>query len=769
MNSAFIINLGSGAAGRRGVGNKGKLLDQAARAGLPVPRGVIVLDTVADLAVLHGAAEQIGGRLQVVDPPRLVSLLQLPPLVSPVAVRSAFKSEDTEISSLAGYFRTVLNVDLSDAGALGRAIEIVWDSAKNPDPTDTGSFVPDQPRIRRDIIIMEMVTAERSGVAFTEREYEDDLVNYTSGTAEGLLGGTEAGESLNLPKLRGWEKAAQPRNLPSWAARLQALLRDVRRWIGNRDWDIEWADDGKICWLVQLRPITRPTRRDETFSIANHKEILPSLPSPFMTSVVESCAYDLYGYYREFDPSLPQGRPFLEIFYGRPYINLSLMAETMRHWGLPTRLVTDNIGGAADQNYGMNFGRVMVKTLRFNLPRQAFAQMISPRRARLAVAQIQPHVDPSTSTLTAWIEEARRLYVALVRHMFALLAASGPIVSVLAQAGVLAELNAHHETVSTRKFRAQEAMRAYAAAHPEIRAVLHAGEVPDDKGFRALWGDYLREYGHRGPYESDLSRPRDAEQPGPLLRSLSNPPLEPLSKPKPGLKALVLSPLWWQASRVIAAREQWRHEVMRGFAAVRAGLLQSAAPYVESGALPDIDHLWLLRVDEVHLLEQGWIPDNSFWQDRYAEVDRLAAINPPDMIRRFQPLLETASINHNGALHGIPLTRGEVAGRAWVLHEPAYALPEGFDRRDTILVARSVDVGWVGTFSLVSGVAVETGGHLSHGSIVLREIGLPAITNAAGATRFVTTGDRITLNAERGIVLKTPITAENSLDTPSSQ
>src|SRR5690606_11827975 len=141
MNSAFVINLGSGAAGRRGVGSKGKLLDQAARAGLPVPRGVIVIDTVADLAVLHGAAEQVSGRLHVVDPQKLVSLLQLPKLSSPVAVRSAFKTEDTEKAALAGYFRTVLNIDLSDASALGHAIETVWASAKSPDPADTGSFV----------------------------------------------------------------------------------------------------------------------------------------------------------------------------------------------------------------------------------------------------------------------------------------------------------------------------------------------------------------------------------------------------------------------------------------------------------------------------------------------------------------------------------------------------------------------------------------------------------------------------------------------------
>ena len=72
------------------------------------------------------------------------------------------------------------------------------------------------------------------------------------------------------------------------------------------------------------RPVTRPTRRDEAFTLANHKEILPELPSRFMASLVESCADRLFANYRHFDPSLPAHRPFIESFLGRPYINLSL-------------------------------------------------------------------------------------------------------------------------------------------------------------------------------------------------------------------------------------------------------------------------------------------------------------------------------------------------------------------------------------------------------------------------------------------------------------
>ncbi len=87
-----------------------------------------------------------------------------------------------------------------------------------------------------------------------------------------------------------------------------------------------------------------------------------------------------------------------------------------------------------------------------------------------------------------------------------------------------------------------------------------------------------------------------------------------------------------------------------------------------------------------------------------------------------------------------------------MLNEPAHELPDGFDRSTTILVAPSVDPGWLSTFGLVSGVAIEIGGDLSHGSIVLRELGLAAVTNARGLTANISTGDQIVVDGRSGTV-----------------
>lgn len=99
---------------------------------------------------------------------------------------------------------------------------------------------------------------------------------------------------------------------------------------------------------------------------------------------------------------------------------------------------------------------------------------------------------------------------------------------------------------------------------------------------------------------------------------------------------------------------------------------------------------------------------------------------------------------------GVRLVKGTVEGTAWVLSEPATHLPDGFDPDRTVLVAASVEAGWLPTFGLVSGVGVEIGGDLSHGSIILREVGLPAVTNLTGVHGSVRTRDLVRLDAGRG-------------------
>jgi len=100
-------------------------------------------------------------------------------------------------------------------------------------------------------------------------------------------------------------------------------------------------------------------------------------------------------------------------------------------------------------------------------------------------------------------------------------------------------------------------------------------------------------------------------------------------------------------------------------------------------------------------------------------------------------------------LQGMGISRGTVTGTVRVLRsiDEAHRLGTG-----EILVARSTDPGWTPLFMKASGLVMELGGMLSHGSVVAREYGLPAVVNVPDATRVLKDGDEITIDGTRGVV-----------------
>jgi pyruvate,water dikinase len=195
---------------------------------------------------------------------------------------------------------------------------------------------------------------------------------------------------------------------------------------------------------------------------------------------------------------------------------------------------------------------------------------------------------------------------------------------------------------------------------------------------------------------------------------------------------------------------------MIGFDRIRQALLELAQRQVSREHLPEAEALWLLEIEEAGALDEGWVPEAGFFDQRREALARLQAYHLPDLFYRFDDLEQyqagRAGEPKGARWRGVSLTPGEVRGRAWVLSEPDTRLPVGFRPEQTILVARAVDAGWIPTFAQVAGVAVEIGGDLSHGSIILREIGLPAVTNVRGIMGAVQTGDQLLLRAGTGLV-----------------
>jgi pyruvate,water dikinase len=100
-------------------------------------------------------------------------------------------------------------------------------------------------------------------------------------------------------------------------------------------------------------------------------------------------------------------------------------------------------------------------------------------------------------------------------------------------------------------------------------------------------------------------------------------------------------------------------------------------------------------------------------------------------------------------LRGIPASPGRVTGQARRITAPVQEVKV---RPGEILILPGMDPGWTPLFPAASAIVTERGGILSHGSVLAREIGIPAVTNIAYVTQTIQTGQVITVDGERGEV-----------------
>ncbi len=226
MNQTPFIWLGANRAHKWPVGEKGRLLDQAAHAGLPVPPGAILLDEFYRLALDAGVIASHDRLVVATDDEWLHETLykgaRFPAPDDRVAVRAAFSAAEA--------IPPRLNVNFLNAGEMAAALCAIWSQAGQAD------------EVRRDVLVMEMVKKEVAGTAVTDSTIPLDVVTWGSA-------------ALQLPQLRLFDRPDP--QAPPFARRLQMLLRGLRRTLGKGAWQVDWLDDGQICWIIQLHSRSR--------------------------------------------------------------------------------------------------------------------------------------------------------------------------------------------------------------------------------------------------------------------------------------------------------------------------------------------------------------------------------------------------------------------------------------------------------------------------------------------------------------------------------
>jgi pyruvate,water dikinase len=277
---------------------------------------------------------------------------------------------------------------------------------------------------------------------------------------------------------------------------------------------------------------------------------------------------------------------------------------------------------------------------------------------------------------------------------------------------------------------------------------------------------FLQLHGHRCIRELDF-RERDwSEDPLPLVQSLQRiVSSHPVRKSEwTGAAQAVLAELPWGARRLIALllprahAEVVERERSKSFSVwlarqLKRGYVDFARCLVQQGRLPDPDLVFFFEHRELERLAQGLEPGLvRRAQHRRRLHPRKMATEFPTVCRgKPVPVVPAAphAVSEQDAIQGMPLSRGVAVGRARVARclEEAVGMQPG-----EILVTPFTDVGWTPFFSRAAGLATEVGSVLSHGAVVAREYGLPAVAGLPGATRRFKTGDLLRLDGNTGEV-----------------
>ena len=177
-------------------------------------------------------------------------------------------------------------------------------------------------------------------------------------------------------------------------------------------------------------------------------------------------------------------------------------------------------------------------------------------------------------------------------------------------------------------------------------------------------------------------------------------------------------------------------------------------------AARDVFHLSLLEVEA--WLTGAWDGSGAgeLAGDRLARLAAQQALELPGVIQespsaapRAHPQGAAAAPAPEGdAWDGVAAAPGAAEGAACVLRTPHDG---GRMRRHDVLVAPSTDPGWTPLFLRASALVTETGGYLSHGAVVAREFGLPAVVNVRDAMRLIADGDRLGVDGDAGRVTRT--------------
>jgi pyruvate,water dikinase len=788
------------------TGGKGASLGELSGIdGVSVPAGFCVTTSACRLArsrsenfneMPEEVAAAITGALEPFDPE------------TRFAVRSSATDEDQSGASFAGQYESFLNLAGS---AVLEQVRRCWasvDSERARSYRESKGIVGEEAAMA--VVVQEMAEAESAGVLFTADPATSNRkvssIEAIFGLGGALVDGKVNPDTYSVLEGEVTAKIQDRRVLSDQKVlELERLGRRIEGHFGSPQ-DIEWCLAGDQFQIVQSRPITTlfpvPLADDQerhVYLSVGHQQMMTDAMKPLgislwkLTTPRPMCVagnrlfVDVAGilaspfardpFVTEFERSDPLTGKALRKLIDRGFIpeegesgeplpsaissgqdpGEALPADPAIAAALIKRS-EDSIAALKDR-IGKIPGPDLVAFIRSDLT-ELRQNLFSPESQRVIVA---------TMDATSWLNEKMEEWLGET-------SAANPLTR-SAPGNVSAEMGLALLDVA-------DAIRP----HPEVVGFLE--EAVDD-GFleqldqfegggeaREAIQDFLERYGMRCVGEIDFSRPRWAEQPAELLPMIlrnvrdagpgasreqfdrgtreadekERELLERLRELPDGERKAAETGRRIELVRAFTGyREYPKYGMVSRYFIYRLALLREAERLEGEGVVENRGDVFFLDFDELEKVLRGGAVDRALIERRRREYASNLSLKPPRVITS-EGEVPGGSMNRSGmpagALSGLAVSTGTIEGRARIVHD----LDQADLRPGDILVTAFTDPGWAPAFIGIGGLVTEVGGLMTHGAVVAREYGLPAVVSVEGATRLIGDGQRIRVNGSEGYV-----------------
>jgi len=685
----------------------------------------------------------------------------------PLVVRSSAVGEDSEQASAAGQYQSILNV--TTRLLLKEAIIQVLASYNNPAAIQYRRDL-NLPDNSMSVLIQKQVHGVFSGVAFSRdpisQQGEAVVIEGLPGDATRVVSGRVTPDFYRVYLGGGEAEIEGSGDLPpALIQEVATLTRQLEDRYHGIPQDIEWSYDGQKLWLLQARPITN-LQPIWTRKIA--AEVIPGLIRPLTWSVNRPLTCGVWGeIFTLVLGGRAKGLDFNEtatLHYSRAYFNATLLGDIFRRMGLPPESLEFLTRGAKFSKPPTSStlrnlpGLLRLLAREWSLEKDFETDYHKKFAPTLSQVTVQPASELSPKALLERIDLIlEMLQKATYYSILAPLSAS--LRQSIFQVKDTDLDNSQTPEVASLRSLAQIAVEARHLLSSEqvsnssgTSLFITLAEIPDGQSILEQFEQFMERYGYLSEVATDIAVPTWKEDPRPVRQLfnqfISHPPLQSQQTTSPRVRVKLVQVRLNLKGRVTEIYSQLLAHLRWSFVALEK-------VWLKSGLLSEAGDIFFLEFAEIRSIISGSNPEvREIIKQRRSRLEQhREQKSVPALFYGNEPpaplVISSSSTSSQQRLQGIGASSGQVEGWVRVLVN-LQVIPE-IDRQ-TILVVPYTDSGWAPLLARAGGLIAEVGGRLSHGAIIAREYGIPAVMDINNATQILRNGQRVKIDGQLGII-----------------